>query len=634
MKDDNITVDEPLISTDVDSLIRTISERKKMSLKELRQECQISKKNMDKWVAVLEEEGYISVEYGLRGTFIHWKGLDGGPSESHRADQVYEEAEPAGPEAAEETVEAPEEESDSSEEEPETKQEKQDFSSEIPMEEEEIEEVDPEELLNEYVERKRDSSSSPAIHDIKSSILSRLGTEDEPAEENPPEAEPEKPEEPEELQDFPEEEQPEQDDSPEPEAAPVYGVGDEPYSEEELVSGPEVRPTRGMVVSDVRELMDSYVEEINKEKSRIAQLKKEKEGLYRDKMAVLEGRMQADLVTYTEKILEKQAQLTELKEHVLELPDKVDEVENLYQKMQELKNEGREALQRTREKSKDYISNIEQSREELKEQIGTAESSMEEQSSRLEELESLSGSLDKRSERLKTVLGEARVKVDELNQAMSGVMAELRQVDEARTRIADMKDEIRDTVATHGEELRSLEEELEGISKTEHWIQEYVRDYEGKIDSIEQYVTNSEDELAELKESAESLYLKKYLGELESMTDAYENEFADAVSREKDIDQEIEDSKSRIAELVKESHGMIKRIRGDVSETSEFSDVFARVKKKTSKARAVVDEKAKERQSLVEEASRTRKSKPSGKKKKKKTKAKSKKKKPGRKKKK
>ena len=71
---DRITVNDALISTDVDRLIRMISERKRVSLSELEHSCQMDKRAIDKWVRVLEDEGYISIIYGLTGTTILWTG--------------------------------------------------------------------------------------------------------------------------------------------------------------------------------------------------------------------------------------------------------------------------------------------------------------------------------------------------------------------------------------------------------------------------------------------------------------------------------------------------------------------------------------------------------------------------------
>ncbi len=70
--------DEPLIITEVDRLITTISEHKRITLEDLQRICKIDKKSTDKWVRVLEDEGYVNIEYKLGATYIVWKTHDEG----------------------------------------------------------------------------------------------------------------------------------------------------------------------------------------------------------------------------------------------------------------------------------------------------------------------------------------------------------------------------------------------------------------------------------------------------------------------------------------------------------------------------------------------------------------------------
>jgi predicted nucleic acid-binding Zn-ribbon protein len=142
----------------------------------------------------------------------------------------------------------------------------------------------------------------------------------------------------------------------------------------------------------------------------------------------------------------------------------------------------------------------------------------------------------------------------------------------------------------------------------EHWVQEYIRDYEVKIDDIERYVSRSEDELAELREAAEGLYMKKYLGELENMTDAYQSELHDAVSREKDIEKKMAESRARITDLVSESQEMIRKLKNDAPEATEkdYGVLVAKVKARTTRAKNVVSEKQGERAKLADDSRRTR----------------------------
>ena len=435
----------------------------------------------------------------------------------------------------------------------------EEFVGELPLEEPSKYDIfkklkpgqDPEELLHQYIEKKRSKATSDT-EDIKSNILTSL--EEGDSEPQPPEKVEPEPEEEIEMEPLEESEEAHAD------------VEDVAYEEPEVLKPTkrEESVTR-MMSADVRELMSAYLEEINKEKVKIASLKKEREDLYREKFTTLEGKMQADMVAFTEKILEKQERLSQIRESVLELPDKVDEVERLQEQMETLKKEGRAALERTREKSEGYISSIKESKEEIKGRIEGLNAEMGQQAEKITELEHASDSMHARSQNLNEVIETTKAKVDEINNAMSSLMDGLEAVEQIKAGVNDRKEEIKESVATHGEELGSLVEELEGIARLEQWVQEYVRDYQEKIEGIEEYVSRGESELMDLKEAAESLYMKKYLGELESMTEAYGNELDGAIRKEKKIEQKIVESRSRITGLAKESQEMVKKLQADVS---------------------------------------------------------------------
>jgi chromosome segregation ATPase len=167
---------------------------------------------------------------------------------------------------------------------------------------------------------------------------------------------------------------------------------------------------------------------------------------------------------------------------------------------------------------------------------------------------------------------------------------------------------LRDVIDNHGAELKSLENELEGISKVERLINEYVSDYEQKVREIEKYIEKSDDELVSLRESAESLYLKKYLGELETMTENYTAELEGAINAEHDIEQKIKDSKSRMIELIKVSQDLVKKLRSDTNAAAQYETLDQIVRERTAKMKSLVAEKEAERQSLIEESRGSRKS--------------------------
>ncbi|MDD5171537.1 MAG: hypothetical protein PHF60_00715 [Candidatus ainarchaeum sp.] len=641
---DKITVDEPLISTDVDSLIRTLAERRKVALNELKQICRIDKKTLEKWIAVLEDEGYISIEYGLGGTYVLWKGTDEEPEQKY-ASPISPPVEPSAPEPDLDDVRGSEsKETEEAKSEPAAeaahKEEAEDFAVELPLDD-----TEPEELLSQYLDRKKRSPSSKS-ESLKSNILTNLEDKEESKEAETASGHSEEP-----ILPFADEEDGKTynsddesendydkrdstdkserrsgrdsgDDKTDERDESDHASGrDDEASDERSDDVDEDASGRGKdelvapraTAADIRDLMGTYVQEINREKAKIEELKKEKDALYRDKFASMDGRMQADMVLLMEKILEKQGKLTELKERVLELPDKVEELGKLQEQMGALKAEGRDALLRTKEKAAEYLSHIEEAKADVKDKVAEADEIIKEQNARLKELEKTHTALDSRSSKLTASLKSVQSQVDELSKAMGSLNEDMQNVEQMKSEASAAADAIKEIVAARGAELESLEQELEGVARVEHWVQEYIRDYEQKIDEVERYVSTSDEELAELKEASEALYMKRYLGELEKMADTYDDELQDAVSKEEGIEQKMADSKSRITKLVNESQQMARKLRGDLKDSADYDSLVAKIKEKTAKAKTTFEEKKDERAKLVDDSRKTRKTKSSGK---------------------
>jgi len=64
--------DELVINTDIDRLIDILSQRKRIEIDELERELSIEKKKLKKWLTVLEDEGYLKLEYRLTKIFAVW----------------------------------------------------------------------------------------------------------------------------------------------------------------------------------------------------------------------------------------------------------------------------------------------------------------------------------------------------------------------------------------------------------------------------------------------------------------------------------------------------------------------------------------------------------------------------------
>ena len=197
--------------------------------------------------------------------------------------------------------------------------------------------------------------------------------------------------------------------------------------------------------------------------------------------------------------------------------------------------------------------------------------------------------------------------METLNSTVASLATDLQQIEEAKSNIASMTEDVKSGVATHGEELESLEQELEGIARMEQWVEEYVSDYEAKIEDIENYVSRGDEELSELREAAESVYMKKYLGELAEIAGAYQDQLGDAAAKDRSIEEKISLSQSRIADLVQDSHAMVKKLSGETASAKDFSSISARLKEQTARVKGIIGEKRQERAKLADDSRTTRK---------------------------
>jgi chromosome segregation ATPase len=91
-------MDDIVINTEIDRLIDLLSQRKRVEVDELVKELGADKKKIKKWLLVLEDEGYLKLEYRLTRMFAVWQ-LDLGPS-THGLPHVGEEQVKEGAEAA------------------------------------------------------------------------------------------------------------------------------------------------------------------------------------------------------------------------------------------------------------------------------------------------------------------------------------------------------------------------------------------------------------------------------------------------------------------------------------------------------------------------------------------------------
>lgn len=542
---ERVSVDDALISTDVDRLIRTISDKKRINIYELEKETGINRKTIDKWIHVLEDEGYIKIEYKFTNTFVVWLGAVS--SEKEEEKEEYET----------ESVDA-------------------EYSS--PFKTGPLNETAPVPTNDTALERDVEAGPVEAVakentHSVSVNEVTR-GDNDHIGEAASP-------------------------------ALQVGGKAVETQIEEvddmQAAKANVSEPAEAVEKRGIKELMNSYLDDISKQKTEIEKLKQEKERLYRNRFMALENKIEGDMVAITEKVLEKEGRILELKERILELPDKVDEVEKLHKTMEKIEKEGRAVIKTAKDKVGLFLEQIKKSEESVNQKIAEGKRIIEQEQAKVRQLEGIGTGIGARMDNIRATLDGTRSTMDELNESMREMLNQLEDATETKVEVSELTNRIRISVDKKEQELDALENELSEIKKVEQWIMEYVSDYENKIGEIEQYVKNSGEELDKIRETSEGEYIKRYLKELESLTNMYETELEYATAEEKGIDERMIEAKRRLNELVSESRIMIKRLNKEAGSLRDFRPAVKSTKDKTEKIKKMIEEKEKERDKLGED---------------------------------
>ena len=600
-----IEVDEEsfLIVTDIDRLIHLISTSDRIDLGRLSRELKMSKKEVEKWLHILEDEGLIKIEHSLTKVYAVWLGGE----EPEKSVKVKpREAAPPKPQAKaqapapkkgegkppvsifyeppkEEEIAAPtaEEVTEEAHEAPEEPVEKKKEKALRPLlgeplfaEEEEVEEEKPfSEVLKKAEERlHKEKGLKPLVKEKEERPLVEEAEEEPLEEERPLVREEEKPE--------PKKAKPEK--------------PRRPMRELKL-------PPAGETAS-LKERLDDYLKLIQEGNSELKGLEAEKEKLYSEGYKSLEKEFEASLENIEYAILGKERKILEAKEKVSELPKKIEALEKVEKGLKGLDKNARSVLEKTKEQFEERWQSLEGLSTELNEQLEEGEREALRERTKMFELRELLQSISTNEESVRETLEESKRKMEETEHRITSMEDSLSEFVDARTLLNERISAIESSLDRRMSTLEELRESLEEIKGVEGWFKEYTEDYDRKVGELEEYVEDAREEIARLTEAAELEYVKKYLEELSRSEEGYKDKLRELELTGLSVDERISEVRSRIRELLKESSQLMERSRK--AEGVSFREEAAAAKHKGKGKLAVLEEKVKEGKNLSEEVKR------------------------------
>jgi uncharacterized phage infection (PIP) family protein YhgE len=531
--------DDALISTEMDKIVKILSRKRRVEMDELASEAGVDKRTLKKWVHVLEEEGFVKLEYKLTKVYVIWL-LETGEAE--------EEVKGKG---EEERVIVPKEEIIRGIEKP-VEEEK----------EEKFERVEPVKIV------------IPKEEEPKKIVVEQ---------EVPPEKEKpgiiEKAEETQRVEEKVEGEE---------------KVGVERGVEEERELTEEERE-----VVALREELDTYLKEIEKLRAEIAKLKEEKEEIYRTRLLKSQKEAEALYENISDKVMAIEEEIIELKEKIISIPEKVSEADSYVKAISAIRKEGKEIAKKIEEDINKMRSEVKEVEIALEKDLKAAKEELENQMDIVLDLEKKMKKIEDKQKELEKTLEALKEREASILTEMDSANDLLIKLNETRYTLSEKIEGAKIVIDRRTGEIGSLIADLEKLKNVERAIHNYIKDYEAKMGDIESNIKKAEEDLLKVKKAAEVEYLQKYLEELDRMAEKLESEMEQATMVEQDIDERIAAAKARIRELIKESKNLATKLR-EKEGAKGFKATEENARRKVRRLEKTIKEKEEEREKLFD----------------------------------
>ncbi|MEW6528272.1 MAG: hypothetical protein AB1391_00120 [Candidatus Micrarchaeota archaeon] len=566
---EKIIVDDALISTDIDHLIKYLSSKKRVEINTLAHELKTKVDIVKKWMDILEKEGYVRIEYKLLHEFVVWTGeeemfeiskLVQDEIKHDIKEELFERPSPSKPINSQEKIE---------------KINLDDIDSYHGHRCIKSDEFEIAERANRIIIEKLDNHSKDRLEDRLEDHLEEDRLEEclEDHSENHP-------------RDYSKQKTStstiERINAPDTNLPVELPTEPTEKSDKKTSKKKDIDSENEIEIISLKKLLSKYIKEIADQKSNIKLLEAEKEKLLNEKYTPLENKFKTAYDSVVEKLFEKESRIEELKERVIELPSKIDNLAQTETALQHIKQDAKDTMLSNCEKMERLEQSLREENERLQNEIDKIKFEANVKKSKIIEIAKTIGELREREQKLKKEIIEFNCELGEMNKGIASTYNLIIELSKDNTELSKGLENAETTLNERIQKISEMYSKIDDAKKTEAIIGQYVQyinNYKEKISDIENYVEQSEKDLAKLKEYAEIKYIRNYLAELDNISSTYGQELELVDAQEKNVEERINETRNKLNNLLKESRELVKSLEEKTS-GKEFKKLVHEVKEK------------------------------------------------------
>ncbi|MEM2963080.1 MAG: hypothetical protein QXW70_01210 [Candidatus Anstonellales archaeon] len=315
--------------------------------------------------------------------------------------------------------------------------------------------------------------------------------------------------------------------------------------------------------------LKEYIAEIEKEKKVLAKLHSEKEKIYEEVYLPIEKRMDTQLQTIAERLLEKEKTILFLQQRTMEIPETAQQMESYLEKIASIDIEARKVFQSLKTQIEKLLIEINQARYDTTKKVEENERDLFGAESKLIDLVQLLEKSKEEQQKLRLTIQEATAQI---RQNMEHLEAAQKTYDSIETITKNLSLRLlpmRSSLETQKQKIKELSEQINRLSHIDRTVVEYINEYSRRLDEFERFAQESQKAYESLRESVETNFVRRYIDELKEVSEKNLFEAISAQRTEEEINRQIEASKKRIADLIIEAKSIVKSIEASVSTDEE-----------------------------------------------------------------
>jgi len=291
----------------------------------------------------------------------------------------------------------------------------------------------------------------------------------------------------------------------------------------------------------------------------LVELNTQRERFLEERYEPLTKRLDIEIGTITEMIIEKEREINQQKERAKALIEKVGDAEVGAIKIHDSEIQARNEFEKAMASLEKMIDRLREVRKGLGYEIRTSKRILLEQSGELRGIDSSIESLADNEKEVDRKITLAKARIAEEERGLESIRISLNEARKTRETIKRRMNEIYEVFSAG--RMKDMEDKISSIAQIEGKLEACRQEYSNAISDIKKSSKENAEAVEKLRETIQANFVRKVAKELERTEKDYESKMSDAFEDEKELIRKIDLAKERLSSKVRHAKDLAQKLK-------------------------------------------------------------------------